>query len=364
MKSYSDFIVDIGALKNNALNIEKMVGQGVKFCAVVKANAYGVGMETVCRTLYGIADYFACACLKEALSIRVFDKVTKILILGCVDVSNLNIIADNNISISVGSLEQLSRIVERVNKKIYVHLQVNTGMNRFGFRSLNEFKKALKEIAKNDNLVLEGLYTHFSTKQDDVAFMNKQYFRFLQFKKLISDKSVICHIANSYATLHSNKFHFDMVRNGFLLYGYAEKEINKPVVSIRSSIVSVFKVKRGDSIGYDRTFKANKSMDIAIIPLGYADGYNRRLSNNFHVLIKGEKCPIVGRICMDVFMVDVTGLNVQIGESVVIVGRQKNEEITIEDMANRVGTSPYEILCDFNYKRMNYIIKDNKNTRT
>lgn len=363
MGCYNDYIVNIDVLKQNALNIKNRIGLNKKFCAVVKANAYGVGLYTVCKALYGIADFFACACLKEAMSIRVFDKSTKILILSPIDAKQLELIVNNNISISVGTLEQLTEINSVVSRKVNIHLQINTGLNRFGFRNITDFTKALKIISKNDNLNLEGVYSHFATKQNDIEFMNRQYLRFLQFKKYISDKNIIFHLANSYGTIKSDKYHFDMVRNGFLLYGFTSNDINnKPVINIHSKVINILNAKKGDTIGYDRTYKVTKNTQIAVIPVGYADGLSRKLSNNFKVIINNKKYPIVGMICMDVFMVDIGKDNVKIGDKVILLGKSKNEKISLTDYSNNLNTSPYEILCNFNYKRMNYIIKTNKNT--
>jgi len=363
MKCFNNYIVDIEVLKNNARNIKLKIGDNKKLCAVIKANAYGIGMQSVCKALYGIADFFACASIKEALGIRVFDKTTPILVLGYIDDSDLNVVADNNISISVGSLEQLQKYIRFATKKIKVHIQVNTGLNRFGFRSITCFKQALKLIDNNDNFVLEGVYSHFATKKNDIAFMKKQYLRFLQFKKNVYDPNVIMHISNSYGILESNKFYFDMVRSGFLLYGYTENNIgNKPIIQITSEIISMQKIKKGDTVGYDRTYTAKCNTQIAVIPIGYADGFNRRLSNNFSVIINNKKYPIIGRVCMDVFMVDVGKNQINIGDQVVLLGKMGKEEITLDDYANALNTSSYEVICNFNYKRMNYLEKGNNNT--
>ena len=357
MKSFNDYIVDVKVLKENANNIKNKIGNDKKLCAVVKANAYGVGLQTVCKALSGIADFFACACIKEALCIRTFDKSTPILILGYIDNCDLKIVADNNISISVGSLDQI-KVLDRLSKeKIKIHLQVNTGLNRFGFRSISNFKQALKIIENNENIILEGVYSHLATKQNDISFMNKQLYRFLQYRNLIKNKNILFHIANSYGILNSNKFHLNMVRSGFLLYGYTQNSIgNKPIVTIKSHIISIQNVKKGDTIGYDRTYKCSKSTRIAVVPIGYADGFCRRLSNNFNVIINNKKYPIVGRICMDVFMVDIGKDDISVGNSVVLLGESKGNKITLDDYADKIDTSPYEVVCNFNYKRMNYIV--------
>lgn len=359
MKSFNDFVVDKKVIRKNALNIKSMLGRNVKFCAVVKANAYGLGCETVCKAIYGIADFFAVANVSEGLQIRVFDKVTPIIVLGMADIDNIILCVNNNISISISNLQQLEKISDFCQENqlsIKIHLQVNTGLNRFGFSTITHFNNALKIIEKSNYLKMEGVYSHFATKENDVFFMKKQFLRFNQFKKLVKLDNVIFHIANSYATINNEKYHLNMVRNGFLLYGGRDDNGNKFPLKIKSRLINISKIKKGDSIGYDRTFVAQKAMTIGVVPLGYADGYDRRLSNKFYVLIGGEKCPVVGNTCMDCFMVDISHINAKMGDEVVILGKQKSQEITIFDFANTLETSPYEIMLKFNYKRMNYII--------
>ncbi|MBE5736416.1 MAG: alanine racemase [Clostridiales bacterium] len=356
MKCLSSYIVDTRILKSNIGNIRNIIKSSTKLCAVVKANAYGVGLHTVCKTLSGLVDFFACANLKEALNIRVIDKSTPILILGVVDISDLDVVVDNNISISVHSLEYLKMVATRLCDNINVHIKVGTGLNRYGIKSIKEFKQALELIDNNPHITLEGVYSHFATKSGDVEFMSRQYMRFLQFKRCVKDRSVIFHLANSYGTMRSNVYHFDMVRVGMLLYGLLDNNIgNKLVVRVESTVSAITKVKKGESIGYDRTFRAKSNMEIAVIPMGYADGINRSLSNNFHVIIGGHVCPIVGLICMDVFMVDVADLGVKVGDNVSIIGNKRG--ITYVDYANALNTSPYELICTIRYDRLNYIIK-------
>ena len=361
MKSFNDFIVDVKQLKINALNIKSNLDRNVKLCAIVKANAYGLGVETVCKTLYGIADFFAVSSLWEALNIRIFDKITPIVVLGMTDLENIQVASKNDISISVSSLEQLLKIEQYsaefgCNSKL--HLQVNSGLNRYGFKSLPLFKSALKVIESSNNLELEGVYSHFATKSNDVSFLKKQFVKFNQFKNVVKNENVIFHISNSYATSLDKKFHLNMVRNGFALYGGNSYFGNKFVLSIKSKLVNIFEVKKGDTIGYDRTFVVPKAMKIGVVPLGYADGYDRRLSNKFYVLAGGEKCRILGNICMDCFMIDLTNTDANVGDDVVILGKQKQRTITLQDIAEALQTSPYEVLLKFNYKRMNYITKN------
>lgn len=349
MKYYNDYIVSEKILKKNCLEIKKILTNNTKLCAIVKADAYGLGYETICRALYGYVDFWGVANVCEAMKIRQFDSATKILVLGVVGREDFEICSKNDISISVSSLAKLQEIKQsKIDLK--VHLQINTGLNRFGIRSLSDFKKALKVIEYSSNIRLEGVYSHFATKEKDRLFINIQYYKFLQFKNIIKNDQVICHIANSCATGLSDKYHLDMVRTGFSLY--------QNVLKIKSKIIEITEIKKGDTIGYDRTFLAKNKMKIAVVSIGYADGLDRRLSNNFSLIVNDKKCPIVGLICMDVCMVDITDIDADIGDEVIILGKSKNQEITIFDYASALSTSPYEILLKFNHKRMNYINKE------
>lgn len=360
MRCFNNYLVNNSILLENAKNIKKNIGPNCKLCAVVKANGYGTGFENVCNVLKGVADFFACATLKEGLSIREFDKETPILILGHVDEDCYDLVSENNLSISIGSVEQLYQLKSNYKNRINIHLQVNTGLNRFGFSTISEFVKSIKIIESNTSLNLEGVYSHFATKSEDIAFINKQFLRFSQFKKRVKNNNVIFHISNSFGVLHSNKLHIDMVRCGLLLYGYLDNNIgNLPIVSITSRVMYVKNVKKGESIGYNRTFYAKKSMRVAVIPMGYADGYNRNLSNKSRVLICGKSYRVVGLICMDVFMIDVTGSDVSVGDRVTILGENGGDVVSLNELSDIVGTSPYELLCNFNTRRMNYITINN-----
>ena len=310
----------------------------------------GIGTDTICPIIKDKVDFFGVATLSEALKIREFDKSSKILVLGVVDIEDIEICNKNNISISVTSLDYLFEVLKYSNIKI--HLQINTGLNRFGFRSMSKFKKAISLIEKS-NCNLEGVYSHFATKQNDLQFMKQQFYKYLQFKKLCNVKNVLFHISNSFGVIASKRYNLNMVRTGMLMYGGAYYGINnKLVLSIKSKVLAIQYIKKGETIGYDRTFKSDKNMKIAVVGIGYADGLDRRLSNNFYVLIKGKKCKIVGNICMDVLMVEVNDINVFVGDEVTIIGDDNGEKITIDDMANAINASPYELLCRLNSKRM------------
>ena len=357
MKSYTNYIVNTDILKTNAVNIKKAIGEKVKLCAIVKANAYGLGVCTIAKSLQGIVDFFAVACFKEAIMLRLYDKFTPILVLGKVSNEDLRLCSLHNISITISSLKQLDEILT-LNIPLNIHIKINTGLNRFGIQSLSEYKKLLSKLTKNAFVNIEGVFSHFATKSNDITYIKKQYYKFLQFKKVTKISNVIFHIANSFATIHDKSLHLDMVRSGFLLYGGLSNKIdNQPVLKITSQIVHVFKAKKGSSIGYDRTCVVDKNTNIGVVPVGYADGFDRRLSNNFYVLIHGKKCKIIGLVCMDCFMVDLGDFDIKEGEEVVLLGKCDGKEITLNDYANVMQTSPYEVLLGFNYARMNYIVK-------
>lgn len=361
MESFSNWLVDVGLLKQNAINIKNAIN-GKKFCAVVKADAYGLGVATVCKCLFSIADYFAVSNINEALEIRSFDLKTPIIILGVIDKSMVKVCQKNNIMASVSNLDKIDELEDACKKtqsKIDIHLQINTGLNRYGFSSLDQFEQAVMKIQQSKHLKLSGVYSHFATKNQDVNFMKEQFYLFKVFQNSIKNQNVTFHMANSFGTLLSRCLHLNMVRCGFLTYGGTENEIgNEFVLSITSKIVNILHVEAGQTIGYDRKFVAKKPMKIAVVPLGYADGMDRRLSGNLSVLVNKTYCKIVGNICMDVFMIDVSNANAKMYDTVVVLGKQGDKQITINDFAAAMNASPYEALLKLNYKRMNYITKN------
>lgn len=354
MRYFNNYEVNIGNLIYNVNKIKRKIGENVKFCAIVKCDAYRHNLISVVNGIKDIVDYFAVANFYEALKIRVVDKKTPILVLGVVDVNNINECVKNNISISIINLEYLKCVTQK-NRNIKFHIMINTGLNRFGINNVFDFKKALKYISQN-KLNLLGIFTHFATKEKDTSYINYQFEYFNKFTNLVDEKC-ICHCCNSFAALNYKEKRMNMVRCGFAMYGYMNNTEMKPCLEIKSQIVHILKCKKGESIGYDRTFVCPYNMEIAVIPLGYGDGLDRRLSNQFNLIVKDEWCKIVGNICMDVCMIDVTNKNSLIGDEVIILGKSDGKEITLHNYANVLQTSPYEILLKFNYQRMNLVIK-------
>ena len=358
MENYCNYIVNNKNLIYNIENYRKVIGENVKFCAVVKADAYGVGYRNICKTLYNYVDFFAVALVSEAKKLREYDKNSKILVLGMVSPKDFQWCAENNVSIILASNFQLKELLSiSLNKPINIHIKINTGMNRLGFNTISQVKKVESEVVKNPNINIEGMLTHFATKFSDEDFIKQQKFKFDKFIKNM-DKPIIFHCSNSYVSSNLPQFNLDMVRVGFGMYGMIEnsKIKTKPVVKITSQIVFIRNIKRGESVGYDRTFIAGRSTRVAVVSIGYADGLDRRLSNKFSLLVNGKFCRIIGNICMDVCMIDVTDVkNVGVGTEVVIVGGSGINSLNLSDYAKVLGTSVYDVLLKFDYKRMNTI---------
>lgn len=320
-----------------------------KVMPVVKANAYGHGAVQLARAAERIGiDYFAVAFLEEALELRQHGIVSDILVFNYVEPDMLHIAAENNITITLYSWEQLWRY-SKVVWRPKCHVKIDTGMRRLGVQ-ISEAKDFLNAV-RRAGFVVEGAYTHFavadSLKEDDVKFTTEQVEAFNNLNLDVNIK----HVCNSGAALSKVVNCFDYVRVGIASYGLQPSDSVfsnelKPVLSWKSVVSHVKTIQPGDTVSYGRTFKAFMEMKIATIPVGYADGYWRHLSNKGFVLIHGEKCPIVGRVCMDQFMVDVSHVeDVKIGDEVVLIGRQGNNVITAEEIAKMVDTINYEVTC-------------------
>lgn len=358
MENFNNYIINLTYLKNNYNQIKNYVGKKVKVCAMVKADGYGHGVKEVCKALNN-ADFFGVASAHEAKEIRKFNKHTSILVVGIINLDCILWCAKNNVSVGVSSLDELTKIIQVLSGiNLKIHIKINTGLNRIGVSKINEFKKMLKLISVNKNIDLEGVFTHFATKLNDVEFIVKQHERFCQFVKYVDKNKVIIHCCNSFASLMFPKYHYGMVRCGFNVYGWQldYKMLLKPVLNITSKIIFIHNIKKGETVGYDRTFLAEKNCKVGVLPIGYADGFDRRLSNKFSVLVNGKWAKVIGNICMDICMIDLTGIKASVGDEVVLIGRSGGYEITPYTYANVLSTSAYEILLKFRYERMNKII--------
>ena len=351
--------IDLNALSHNL----KITGQKTgnkNILAVVKANAYGHGAVEVSRHLFkqGVS-YLGTAFKSEAIHLRESGINTPILVF--FDRENIDEYFKYNLTPVVFDLStagKLSKEAVRRKRSIAIHIKIDTGMGRLGF----PIEKALTEIPKIvclKNVQLEGLMSHFSDADlEDKGFAALQLKRFLLLKKEFQQKKIgfkYHHIANSAAVLSMKDAHLNMVRPGIMLYGYGlSKDDNlRPVLSLKSGILLLKKVPAGTPISYGRTFITKRKSTIAIIPVGYADGYSRRLSNNGEVIINGKKAPVVGRVCMDTIMADVTDIpGVNMDCVVILIGSQGRVKITAQDIADMAGTIPYEVLTSIGQRVM------------
>ena len=314
-------------------NLKSLGAENV--CAMVKANAYGVGVKKVCTALLGKVKYFGVANMPEALEIRTFDKTTPILVVGIS--SDFDNAILNNIDLTIESVEMLlilQKYIKNTNKKIKIHLKINTGMNRLGLDTINEFKVCLKIIQKSPNIVLAGVFTHFATINEDNIFLQKQIKKFKQFCNIIPPIfNPIIHIGGGSIVKKINitKHPEIMVRAGLELYRHT--------IKIESKIIKIRNIKKGDRVGYSNGFVADKNYEIGIIPLGYADGINRKLSNLGYVKLGKQHCKIIGNICMDMFFIDLTNKNAKLGDTVQIFWDE-------DHWAQTLDTIPYEILTN------------------
>ena len=351
--------IDLNALRHNLLAIRKWVGPQIKILGIVKADAYGHGDYEVSRVLLNNGvEMLGIAILEEGIQLR--DKGIKapLLLLGGIFEEQIDTVIQYGLTPTIYDLklaEVLSKRAYYSNTIMKVHVYVDTGMGSIGVRhdKAVEFVKFAKNLK---NILIEGIYTHCSSSDEkDSAFTNLQIKRFRDVLDAL-DASKACiplrHMANSGAILGYPEAYFTMVRPGLSLYGlYPSADVSRdigirPVMSFKTRIIHIKDMESGDVVGYDRAYRITKPTRVATLPMGYADGYNRLLSNQGEVIIRSKKASIIGRVCMDQCFVDVTNIkDVSVGDEVVLYGRQAQESIPIESIAKQLNTIPYEVTC-------------------
>ena len=355
--------IDVKAFRSNFQNIKSHLKKKTKILAVVKANAYGHMSVPLAHEAVKLgAAALGVSSLEEGIVLRENGIKGEILILGSIyPLENLAAAAQFDLTPTISSIQgvaQLVHIAKRAHKCLRFHLKVDTGMGRIGVSTLSAFR-LIEKISLRNEIKMTGLYTHFACADCDKEFTMKQLDSFLevvQYAKKLGLKFT-AHAANSAAFFKYNKAQLDMVRPGISLYGLlpyagADRVIKlKPVLSWKTRIVYLKRIKKNTSVSYGRTYSAKRPVVIATLPVGYADGYNRQLSNKGEVLIRSKRCPVVGRVTMDMIMVDVTAVTgAEIGDEAVIIGRQGNQVITAEDIAAKLNTINYEITCGISYR--------------
>lgn len=382
MKSYHRGYaqIDLDCVAHNIEEIRKNLEQETKIMLVVKADAYSHGARTIAKNFekeeavwgYGVA------CLDEALELRHSGIIKPILILGGVFPDQYQALIAHNISLNVYSEQMAMELIEVAKEQrrhIHMHIKFDTGMSRHGFECSVESVESIVRIKSHKEAVLEGVFTHFACADEaDKSFTKVQYNKFVEMIESLAMEGVIFpynHCANSATSIDMPQYSMNMVRVGLSLYGlYPSKEVSrenvklKPALSLHSMIASVKELKAGTSVSYGATYVAKSDRRIATIPIGYADGYPRSLSNKGYVLVDGKKAPIIGKICMDQFVIDVTEIQAaQYMSPVVLIGTDKEEMLPVEllgDMANKFN---YEFICGIgkriprNYKKNGKIIE-------
>lgn len=359
--------IDLDAAIANIRGIRRLVGPQVCVTSVVKANAYGHGAIELAKVFLGHgADQVAVACLGEAVELRQGGITGRILILGHTDGHRAEELTAYGVEPTVFRYEdalRFSRAAQAQHRTVNIHIAVDTGMGRIGYEPNANGIREIQAIAALPGLQLEGVFTHFAVSDSntpaDRAYTQAQYQCFTKFLTALAAvgiRPVYTHCCSSSGLLAQTAFHQNMVRPGILQYGYhpsgtvaCTSFTPQPVMSLRCCITHVKWVHKGQYISYGRHFQATKETCIATIPIGYADGYPRLLSNRTEVLVHGRRVPQVGNICMDQCMIDVTDVpNVQIGDEAVLFGTQGEGSLPLEELAAAIGTIDHEILCNIN----------------
>lgn len=352
--------IDLDKIYRNVMRMKEKINQDTGIIAVIKTDGYGHGAVPIAKALDDVFAGYAVATAYEGHNLRRHGITKPIFILGYIPVETYEMVIKEEMIPAIYRKEDaqnLSEEAKKFNKDVDINIAVDTGMSRIGYIPCEEAVKEVSEINKLSNVHIKSIFTHFA-KADyrDKTFAEKQLEEFKGFVKQLEDVGVhipIHQCANSAAMMEMKETSMNLARAGISMYGlYPSEEMDheamklEQAMSIYSHVVHVKEIEAGRGISYGQTFVAKKKMKIATIPVGYGDGYLRNLSNKGYVLIGGEKANIVGRICMDQFMVDVTDLDVSVGDKVTLAGCDGNQEILIDDLAVLAGTFNYEFVCD------------------
>jgi alanine racemase len=353
--------IDLDAVEANTRALVELIGPGSGVIAVVKANGYGLGADWIgAAALRGGAEMLAVACADEGVALRLAGYLGPLLVMGYVAPEEADLVVVHGLTVALHRAyvaEALHESAVRLGhdeRSVRVHLKVDTGINRFGC-SPDEILALARRVRVLDRLEIEGLMTHFANADaSDSTYVFEQLRRFHAVRQQLDEAGYrfrYVHAANSAAALHVPEARFDLVRVGIMLSGHSPAPSREnPIRLLKavrwvSRVARLFRVAQGESVGYGRTWIAERDSFVGLVPAGYADGYPRVLGNRAHALVGGRRCPIIGRVSMDQITVDLTGLSgVQEGDEVVLAGVQDDEEIAIEELARLSDTISYEIL--------------------
>lgn len=365
------------ALFHNIQAYRNILSSSIKFCAVVKSNAYGHGLELITKlAIEGGVDLLGVNSIEEAMLVRKIDPTVRILIMGEIsDIeNNLYLLNDSNLDIVVSRIHSI-KVLNQLSNHPKIHLKTDTGMGRLGYGE-EDFYQNMDKIAKA-GLRIDGIMMHFASTEDftEHSYSQKQLIQFreyVQYAEKLGYTKLIRHASASASTLLFAEAHFDLVRIGISLYGLwpsletqlslsligNQKFTLQPVLTWKTKIVHLKEAKAGTFIGYGSTYKTNHPSKIAVIPVGYYEGYNRRLSNLGYVLVRGERSPIIGRVCMNMSMIDVTHIeSIQIGDEVILIGKSGNETVSADYLASLTNTINYDIVTSINPNLPRFVLE-------
>ena len=354
--------INLSRLEKNINTIKSHVSTHTDIMAVVKADAYGHGEKEILKKLNEIGiKYFAVSNLDEAISVRKTCENHEILILGYTPPEYADEIIDNNIIQCIVSKEYAKRLSEATDQPVRCHIKIDTGMGRIGLKhdTADECCDEIQEILKYKNLIIDGIFTHFAVADSDtaenIAYTKKQADFIKNVYSELKNREILLnhvHFLNSAGAAYHCDSTSTLARIGITMYGlYPNYPLPlpyevEPVMEFKAVISDVKKLKPGDSISYGRTYTVDKDVKVATVTVGYADGYSRLLSSKGQVIVKGRRCDITGRVCMDQMMIDVSGIDdVKEGDTVTLIGTDGGETITADELASWYGTIGYEVVC-------------------
>lgn len=352
--------INLDAIRSNVKLLKGHINKATKLMVIVKANAYGHGAAEVSKALDSMVDAYGVAIIEEAIELRKAGITKPILILGYTPKEQFDLVVSYDIIQTIYQYEmaeELSKEAIRQGKTAKIHVKLDTGMSRLGFSASDESINSIKMISTLKGIKIDGLFSHFAKADDaDKESVEQQINRFEEFGSLLRQEGIDipnCHISNSAGMIEYPEAEYDMVRCGIVIYGiYPSDQIDQssirliPALEIKSHVIYIKEIPAGTGISYGSTFITQRKTKVATIPVGYADGYSRNMSNIGKVIIRGQYAPIIGRVCMDYFMVDITDISdVKQGDVVTLLGSDGDSTISVETLAEWSHSFPYEMVC-------------------
>ncbi len=346
--------IDLSNLAYNLSQAKKMLNPGTKIAGVLKANAYGHGAIHIAKTLIeNNVDMLAVACITEAIELRRHFLDIPILIMGYTSNDMLQFAVENNITVTIIDLGQaitLSKIAKSLNKEAIVHIKLETGFNRLGLKIDSDTIDIIETIYNLNNVKLEGIFTHFALKTSETD--KAQYDLLMSVIHKLEAKGILIpikHICDSIGMVNYPECHLDMIRLGSLMFGVQTSSMKegvlKPVMTFKAKISQIKEIQAGEGVGYDYSFVAKEKTIVGTLPVGYSDGYMRCLTGKGEVSIRGKRAPIIGKICMDQCMIDLTNIpDVKAGDEVILLGGSSQDGVTVDEIAAKVDTNRNEVL--------------------